>query len=630
MSKLALLLLVAASPPARADDQGEAVRDEGATAPAATIRGRRSRQRPDIKDPKLARARRARAERAGQGQVSAGRRDRRARAGRHHATSPTARSSRSTTRSSSSSIRSAARRSSPTSTSRSTRKRETLTIETARTVNADGKPHVASKDEIGDIVPPQLADATIYSDVRERVDHVPRRRRGLGPRARVHAHDAGHARLAARRRGDARAVEPGARAHRHDHGADRRHAEVRRRGHEARAEADEPATTHDVDVSRSRTCPIAIPRAARSTDAAVLPRLVYGFQPSWHEGARAGRRALPREGGAVAAARRDQGRGRSRSSPVPTTTPRRRTQLFAFVAHDIRSIELPLGWAGYEPHAPEVVLQNRYGDDRDKVGLLLALAASQSIKGRPVLVRTGKVPVIPSVPTLAQFDRMIAKLDVGGKDVWLDPERRARPVRRRVRRPGQPRPAARQGRRRARLAPGARSVDVSVSHDEGAVHARARTATSTAKYTYELTGWYADRASQQLRPLKGELARSLLPAVKRRACRRRRSTRSTPSATRSRSPGPLTVTHDVSVPGYSSAQAGHARVRAAARHARRRRRRAVGEPVDAQDAAVGRRAAHRARRHHRRRFRRAGRSRTCRRSSTGSAGGRDVLAGLRG
>ena len=29
--------------------------------------------------------------------------------------------------------------------------------------------------------------------------------------------------------------------------------------------------------------------------------------------------------------------------------------------------------------------------------------------------------MIASVPTVAQFDRMIAKLDVGGKDVWLDP-----------------------------------------------------------------------------------------------------------------------------------------------------------------------------------------------------------------
>ena len=41
-------------------------------------------------------------------------------------------------------------------------KRETLEVEIARTVNDDGKPQASSKDEIGDIVPPRLADATIY------------------------------------------------------------------------------------------------------------------------------------------------------------------------------------------------------------------------------------------------------------------------------------------------------------------------------------------------------------------------------------------------------------------------------------------------------------------------------------
>ena len=52
-------------------------------------------------------------------------------------------------------------------------KRQTLEIDVARTVNADGAPHAASPEEIGDIVPPHLADATIYSDVRERVVSFP-------------------------------------------------------------------------------------------------------------------------------------------------------------------------------------------------------------------------------------------------------------------------------------------------------------------------------------------------------------------------------------------------------------------------------------------------------------------------
>ncbi len=52
-------------------------------------------------------------------------------------------------------------------------KRQTLTIDLARTVNSDGESHAASPEEIGDIVPARLADATIYSDVRERVVSFP-------------------------------------------------------------------------------------------------------------------------------------------------------------------------------------------------------------------------------------------------------------------------------------------------------------------------------------------------------------------------------------------------------------------------------------------------------------------------
>ena len=107
---------------------------------------------------------------------------------------------------------------------------------------------------------------------------------------------------------------------------------------------------------------------------------------------------------------------------IPASDPAARAAaLYAFVAHDVRSIELPLGMAGYQPHAPDVVLANRYGDARDKVGLLLALAAAEGIAGTPVFVRTRHVRVEPNVPTLAQFDHIIGKLAIAGKDTWFDP-----------------------------------------------------------------------------------------------------------------------------------------------------------------------------------------------------------------
>ena len=162
-------------------------------------------------------------------------------------------------------------------------KRETLTIDVARTVNDDGKPQAASKDEIGDIVPARLADATIYSDVRERVVTFPAVDTGSVARARVHAHDEGRRRIRrwAASRCSAqwnpmleRVVTITAPS-----GVD---AEVRGRRHEARAE-DSRRRRQRRGRSRSRTSRIGTPRWARSPDAAVLPRLVYGFQPSWQK-----------------------------------------------------------------------------------------------------------------------------------------------------------------------------------------------------------------------------------------------------------------------------------------------------------------------------------------------------------
>ena len=318
------------------------------------------------------------------------------------------------------------------------------------------------------------------------------------------------------------------------------------------AEAVERPAATTCARTRSTNLPDRHPESGSLPDAAVLPRLVYGFQPSWAKvlepvAERFLRAAVP--------------------SPLPTPIKaeadrivaganddaEKATKLFAFVAHDIRSIELPLGWAGYEPHAPEVVLQNRYADDRDKVGLLLALAASQGIKGRPVLVRTGKVPVIASVPTIAQFDRMIAKLDVDGKDVWVDPSDEHGQYG--VAFAGQDNLVLPLDKGGAEL--GSRPAldpSTSISTHEGARSRSRRTAISR-------------RSTRTSSPAGTPTARAASCARSRASCsiatsskQRRASSASaldkghTVSDTLSVT-GAVTVTHDVAVPGYSQAQA---------------------------------------------------------------------------
>jgi hypothetical protein len=76
----------------------------------------------------------------------------------------------------------------------------------------------------------------------------------------------------------------------------------------------------------------------------------------------------------------------------------------------------------------------------------------------------------------------------------------------------------------------------------------------SAKYTYELSGWYADRAQGHLRPLKGELADKFFQqeaaGVAASALDKGHTVSDTHSVT-----GSVNVTQDVSIPGYSSAQA---------------------------------------------------------------------------
>jgi transglutaminase-like putative cysteine protease len=428
-------------------------------------------------------------------------------------------------------------------------KRETLTIETARTVNADGKPQAAGKDEIGDIVPPIVADATIYSDVRERVVTFPAVDTGSvleleytrTTKATPDSPLGGEQMLAQWNPVLERIVTITA------------PSGVTPKFSVEVAKLDPKVTSSGGGRMWTFTLldqPDRHPEQGSLQEAAILPRLVYGFQPSWAKvvqpvAARFLDKAVPSPLPVSIKAEAD------RIVAGATTPSEKATKLFAFVAHDIRSIELPLGWAGYEPHAPDVVLQNRYADERDKVGLLLALASSQGITGRPVLVRTGKVPVIAGVPTIAQFDRVIAKLDVDGKDVWLDPQDEHGQYG--IAFAGQDNMVLPLDEGGSEL--GSRpALDPSTSiSTRKAAFKLAANGDLEATYSYDLTGWYAGRAQDELRPLKGELLdryfQSQAASLAATALDKKHEVGNTQSVT-----GAFTVTQQIAVPGYSLAQ----------------------------------------------------------------------------
>jgi transglutaminase-like putative cysteine protease len=428
-------------------------------------------------------------------------------------------------------------------------KRQTLTIDNARTINDDGKPHAASADEIGDIVPSWLADATIYSDVRERVVSLPAVDKGSvveleWTRTTTPSEDSafgGEQMLAQWDPVLDRTVTITA--------PDGVVPKLAVAGMKLAATESSANGTHTWTFHIANQ-PDQHPENGAPEDAAILPRLVFGVQPTWAKvlepvAARFVATAVPQPLPASVKAEADR-------IVAGATTPADKAQkLFAFVAHDIRGVEVPLGMAGYEPHAPDAVLAAKYADPRDKVGLLLALAAAEGISGQPVLVRSGNVQVEQDVPTLAQFDHIVAKLAVDNKDVWLNPsdenaqfgivlagqDSLVLPLQKGGSELGH-RPAADPSTSRSHVTA---AFTLSPNGD------------LDATYKYELSGWYADRASAELRALKGEHLDKFFQRgaaeMSAAAIDKGHQVSDTSSVD-----GPITVTQHVSVPGYSAAQ----------------------------------------------------------------------------
>jgi tetratricopeptide (TPR) repeat protein len=103
-------------------------------------------------------------------------------------------------------------------------------------------------------------------------------------------------------------------------------------------------------------------------------------------------------------------------------TPTEKAQrLYDFVARNIRYVSLSFGVGRYQPHTSVEVLQNGYGDCKDKHTLLSALLRAEGIQSYPVLIHHD-VKLDPDVPSPAQFDHVITAARLGkDKDfTWLD------------------------------------------------------------------------------------------------------------------------------------------------------------------------------------------------------------------
>ncbi|MBU1319519.1 MAG: DUF3857 domain-containing transglutaminase family protein [candidate division Zixibacteria bacterium] len=99
--------------------------------------------------------------------------------------------------------------------------------------------------------------------------------------------------------------------------------------------------------------------------------------------------------------------------------------LALYVINDIRDIgesSLPLGIAGYEPNDAEDVLTNKYGDWRDKAVLLVSLLESAGIESYPVFVQRNSAVLAEDQPSLKQFNSIYVYVpSYNGQPLWINP-----------------------------------------------------------------------------------------------------------------------------------------------------------------------------------------------------------------
>jgi lipoprotein NlpI len=91
------------------------------------------------------------------------------------------------------------------------------------------------------------------------------------------------------------------------------------------------------------------------------------------------------------------------------------------VQNEVRYFGTEIGANSHQPAAAEQVLRQRFGDCKDKVALLMALARALDLPVQPVLVSTRyQAQVQGMLPSPLAFDHAIAAVTLDGRTLWLD------------------------------------------------------------------------------------------------------------------------------------------------------------------------------------------------------------------
>jgi tetratricopeptide (TPR) repeat protein len=111
-----------------------------------------------------------------------------------------------------------------------------------------------------------------------------------------------------------------------------------------------------------------------------------------------------------------------------TTEEEKVRAVYGYVATQIRYIGVAFGIGRYQPHHAAEVLENQYGDCKDKHTLLAAMLSALGLQPDAVLIGAG-VRFNEAVPSPGSFNHLITTVQVGGQAVWLDSTEEVAPYR---------------------------------------------------------------------------------------------------------------------------------------------------------------------------------------------------------
>jgi len=98
------------------------------------------------------------------------------------------------------------------------------------------------------------------------------------------------------------------------------------------------------------------------------------------------------------------------------------TAAIRFVQDDIRYLGIEMGRNSHEPHQPGEVLDQRWGDCKDKSFLLASLLRELGVEAYPAMVNTKmRHSLDDELPSPFNFDHVIDEVIDNGKVRWIDP-----------------------------------------------------------------------------------------------------------------------------------------------------------------------------------------------------------------